>query len=97
MNTTKTPFTLIEKETITEFSFPKQEVLLDAELLALRAKNIEKGMSIGNLQKTKVEIFFEDSEGLKKVQTTIWGVTENYLILKGNLLIPIQRIHQVAI
>jgi len=88
---------LIEKEDISNFTFPKSEVLHDDELIANRKINILKGMKLGNSFKNKVQIFFEDSESLKKVETTIWGVTEKYLILKKNMLIPIRRIHSISI
>lgn len=88
---------LIEKEDIANFSFPSEEVLHETELKDLRKNNIVKGMKLGNLFKNKVHIIFEDSECLKRVETTIWGVTEKSLILKTNLFIPINRIHSITI
>ena len=38
----------------------------------------------------------EDNEGLKRVNTTIWGVTEDYVILKTSTIIPMERIVSVA-
>ena len=52
-------------------------------------------MKLGNSKKFKVHIIFEDKEGLKKVETTIWGVTEKNIILKRGTLIPIHRIHEI--
>ena len=40
---------------------------------------------------------FEDSEGLKQVETTIWATTDKRIILKGGVVIPIIRIHEVKI
>lgn len=88
---------LIEKEDIANFAFPSEEVLHEKELKDLRKNNIIKGMKLGNLFKNKVHIIFEDSECLKRVETTIWGVTEKSLILKTNLFIPINRIHSITI
>jgi hypothetical protein len=86
----------IEKEQISNFTFPESEVLKNKELIANRKRNILKGTKLGNLFKNKVHIFFEDSESLKKVDTTIWGFTEKHLILKRNMLIPISRIHSIS-
>ena len=86
---------LIEKEDIENFKFPKEEVLKDKLSINKRMKTILKGLKLGNKFKNKVHIYFEDSISLKKVETTIWGVTENYLILKSNMLIPIRRVHSI--
>lgn len=86
---------LIEKEDISSFVFPKEEVLLEKEDIKNRTESIQKGMKLGNAFKNKVQIYFEDSISIKRVETTIWGVTEKYLILKGNMLIPISRIHRI--
>lgn len=96
METINNQFNLIEKEDISKFVFPKAEVLKDILAITERSSNIERGLKLGNALKNKVQIYFEDSESMKKVQTTIWGVTEKYLILKSNVLIPIERIHQVT-
>ena len=87
--------TLIEKEQIVEFSFPKGEVLnseVKKEELRLR---IKRAMRLGNGSKRKVKIIFEDSEGKKKVETTIWGFTDKNVILKKTTIIPIRCIHEI--
>ena len=86
---------LIEKESIVEFSFPKGDVLDAEEQREERQARIEKGMHLGNASKGKVKIIFEDVEGMKKVETTIWGFTDKNVILKKTTIIPIRRIHEV--
>jgi len=86
---------LIEKESIVEFSFPKGDVLETEEKRDERQARIEKGMHLGNASKGKVKIIFEDVEGMKKVETTIWGFTDKNVILKKTTIIPIRRIHEV--
>lgn len=87
--------TLIEKESITEFSFPKGDVLPSEEKRNERQARIKRGMRLGNNLKRKVKIIFEDIEGLKKVETTIWGFTDKNVILKKTTIIPIRCIHEV--
>lgn len=87
---------LIEKEEISKFIFPKEEVIQDAAEILLRTENLAKGLKLGNNYKGKVEILFEDNTSIKKVETTVWGVTEKYIILKGDILIPIKRIHSIS-
>lgn len=52
-------------------------------------------MSLGNLEKVKVKIFFEDDKSKIYVETTIWGVTDESVILKQGLVIPNKRIYKV--
>tara|TARA_B100000809_G_scaffold79689_1_gene77810 strand:- start:8988 stop:9287 length:300 start_codon:yes stop_codon:yes gene_type:complete len=87
--------TLIEKESIVEFSFPKEDVLDTEEQKEEREARIKRGMRLGNSMKRKVKIIFEDEEGMKKVETTIWGFTDKNVILKKTTVIPIRRIHEV--
>ena len=37
-------------------------------------------------------MFFEDNNGLKMVETTIWGLTDKSVILKKSTIIPLQRV-----
>lgn len=87
--------TLIEKEAVDGLVFPKTEVLVSDQDRETRAKHLRKATTLGNLNKFKVHIQFEDTEGLKTVYTTIWAVTEKKIILKGGRSIPRNRVHSV--
>jgi hypothetical protein len=87
--------TTVEKEEITSFSFPKGDVLSSEIKKAERQSRIKKAMRLGNSIKRKVKIIFEDAEGLKKVETTIWGFTDKNIILKKTTIIPIRCIHEI--
>jgi hypothetical protein len=50
---------------------------------------------LGNLYKVKSRICFETKEGSKVIETTIWSVTNNYVIIKGGQVIPVQCITAV--
>ena len=41
-------------------------------------------------------IYFEDDMSKKMVETTIWGVTEERVILKQGVVIPVKRIHKIV-
>ncbi|MFN4235187.1 MAG: hypothetical protein ACK4IK_10325 [Bacteroidia bacterium] len=86
---------LIEKEKIADLKFPSEEVLKTKEEITQRRSDLEKATILGNAHRGKIKIIFEDSEGLKKVDTTIWATTEKNIILKQGVIIPICRIHQV--
>ena len=94
--TTMTKFEPIDKEKISELRFPQTEVLTDAENIAERELNLKNALTLGNLERAKTKIFFEDEEGLKMVETTVWGVTDKRIILKHGVVIPIQRVHSIV-
>lgn len=93
-NDTKKP-TLIEKENIRGLKFPENDVLSSKDEIKIRNADLERAMKLGNLEHNKIKIVFEDSEGVKQVETTVWGVTDKRVILKQGILIPIHRIHEI--
>jgi predicted alternative tryptophan synthase beta-subunit len=86
---------IIEKELVSSQQFSKREVLSDGYAIAQRQNKLERAMQLGNLYKVKSKIFFETQEGSKVVETTIWAVTNNYIMIKGGRVIPIQCITSV--
>jgi hypothetical protein len=86
---------LIEKEIISNLMFPKEEVLMDEHGKTHRQATLEHAMKLGNNHRHKATITFEDSENVKQVETTVWAVTEKWIILKGSMVIPICRVHEV--
>ncbi len=86
---------LIDKERVADLSFPKEEVLTDAQAIKERFNTLQRGMTLGNLQKQKSRIYFKDDEGEKVVETTIWAVTSNFILLKYGISIPINRIIKI--
>lgn len=84
-----------EKEAIEGLSFPSEEVLLTAAERQELARQLDKASSLGNLDKHKVHIKFEDATGIKTIHTTIWAVTEKTILLKAGRSIPRHRIHAI--
>lgn len=87
-----TTYETIEKENIRSLKFPNSEVLQDKEARLQRNIELFRAQSLGNLEHAKIKIFFEDNESRKMVETTVWAVTDNRVVLKQGLGIPINRI-----
>ena len=89
-------FEPIEKEFIQSLRFPKTDVLNDVETMYQRTSDLNRAQSLGNLEHSKIKIFFEDDASKKAVETTIWGVTDSRVILKQGVVIPVNRIHKIV-
>ncbi|AWM14589.1 hypothetical protein NHF50_12350 [Flavobacterium sp. NRK F10] len=89
-------FELIDKELISSLHFPQTEVLFEKEDILQRRNDLDRALSLGNLEHVKIKIFFEDDSNFKVVETTIWGVTDTRVILKQGVIIPVNRIHKIV-
>ena len=87
-----TTFESIEKEKIHSLRFPSTEVLDDKDAIYQRNSDLNRAQSLGNLEHSKIKIFFEDNQSKKVVETTVWAVTDNRVVLKQGIGIPINRI-----
>ncbi len=88
---------LIQKEVVPLLHFPKEDVLFSKEEILKREKDLHKAETLGNIDHIKIKIFFQDVEGDKVVDTTIWAVTDKAIILKKSAVIPIHRISRIVI
>ncbi len=87
-----TNFEIIEKENIISLKFPDTEVLSDVKDIYQRNNDLNRAQALGNLEHSKIKIFFEDNQSKKMVETTVWAVTDKSVILKKGVGIPINRI-----
>jgi uncharacterized protein (UPF0248 family) len=83
---------LVEKETVKAMFFPREEVLKTVDSAKERRNLLERATVLSNLYHNKVKIVFEDRDGSKMVDTTIWATTDTAIMLKGGVVIPIHRI-----
>jgi hypothetical protein len=92
-----TAFEAIEKEMIEDLKFPNKEVLVDKDSIKERETDLNRALSLGNLEHSKIKIYFEDNISRKLVETTVWGVTDKRVILKKGVVIPINRVHRISL
>ncbi len=90
--TSKSSIQLIDKEQIKFLTFPKEDVLVKANDKLNRSLELKRAMVLGNLEQQKVKIVFVDNQGIKKVETTIWALTDKSVILKQSMVIPLGRV-----
>lgn len=86
---------IIEKEKISKLTFPAKEVLSGEKEVRNRNARIRQARGLGHSAGLKVKIVFEDDQSKKMVETTIWGISGNDVILKNGITIPADRIHDI--
>ena len=96
-NTSTAIISPIQKEEVSQLNFPTEEVLIHTEAVEQRRMALERAVVLGNTYKGKTKLVFEDSEGIKQIETHIWGLTDKRVILKQGIVIPINRIHEVTL
>lgn len=84
--------TLIAKETLSEYHYHDHEVLKSEDDIKIRKMQLNRALILGNAYRRKIKLTFETTDGLKQVETTIWAVTEQNVLLKGGKFIPIRAI-----
>jgi hypothetical protein len=84
--------TLIEKEIIPNLKFKSSVSFKQQDNLMER---LEEATKMGNNDHIKIAIIFQDDEGMKRVETTIWATGAKYICLKGGVWLPINRIKEV--
>ncbi len=89
--------TIIEKETLSDYHFIDHEVLNSADDVKIRKMNLNRALILGNAYRRKIKLIFETTDGIKQVETTIWAVTEQNVVLKGGKFIPINTIIKVKV
>ena len=88
-------FQLIEKEEVASLKFPDKDVMSDKDDVIQRKLDLERALTLGNLEHLKIKIFFEDDSSKRVTETTVWGITADEVILKKGVVIPIKRIHKI--
>lgn len=87
-----TAYNEIAKEEVGGLHFPDEDVLTSENDRKQRQSALERAMTLGNLEQIKFKIYFEAHEAKLFIDTTIWGVTDETVILKQGLMIPAKRI-----
>lgn len=79
---------LIEKENIQRYKIIHAEQDRTEEL----RDKLTGAQRLGNEFKSKVSIVFQTEDGPKRVETTVWSLTEKYIQIKNGIHIPLSSI-----
>ena len=82
----------VDKSRLAEISFGKYDFHEQGLSARLRYK-LERAVLLGNLYKCHSTIQFYDEQGrYMETEATVWAVTENYIMIKGGIAIPVYSI-----
>ena len=82
---------IIEKEHIGDYKIIPAEVDNTATLY----DKLRAAQRLGNEFKSKTTIVFQTQDGPKRIETTVWSLTEQYIQIKNGVLIPLKSILKV--
>ncbi len=88
---------VIPKERISTLRFPKQPITLSDEQHRDILLKLQEATRLGNAEHGKCRIAFQDDEGLKAVETTIWTFDPENIVLKYGMTIPVSRVVSIEI
>ena len=77
--------------------FARVEVLKTVQEIISRKRELEKAVWLGNVFRNKVKLFFKANNEEKVLETTVWGLTDESVIIKGGAIIPINSIYRVNV
>ena len=95
-NSTISTATLIPKEEVASLRFPSTEVLKTKEERETLYARLKQATVLGNIDHSKIRVVFEDDQGRKMIETTIWATGEKNIVLKHGMTIPIHRIVEIS-
>lgn len=88
--------TNIDKSVIANLKFSKEDVLNSHEARSIRNWKLNRALQVGNNYKTHVNLVFQDSQSnVYTTELTVWAVTENQVVLKGTMMVPITSVIDV--
>jgi len=76
---------LIQKEEVSQYHLIKAE----SGNKNVTKEKLERALRLGNEFKSKTVITFQTDDGAKKIETTVWSVTDEFIQIKGGVALPL--------
>lgn len=87
----------IEKEEIKNLSFLDKDVLNSEVEQKERFYFAQKARTLGNIEKSKSRICFHTTNGIYEVNTTVWDVDNDFIMLKGASALPLKSVYSISL
>ncbi|WP_324677756.1 hypothetical protein [Hymenobacter sp. GOD-10R] len=87
------PNEVVTRETISTLRFPASDVLTTTVERQQRRWQAERAAVLGNGYQSKVNIYFQTSDGsTKRVHTTVWASDAEFISLKSGKALPLRAV-----
>ncbi len=83
--------TLIQKEDVDKFRFIPADIDNSAPFM----NKLQNALRLGNEFKSKTSIVFNTEDGPKRIETTVWSLTDRYIQIKNGILIPLRSLIEI--
>lgn len=78
----------IEKEEVINYHF----LAADIRRREVTREKLERALRLGNEFKSKTYITFQTDQGPKRIETTVWTLTDEFIQIKGGVTIPLKSL-----
>ena len=79
---------LIQKEEVVNYHF----LPADLKKTEVTKDKLERALRLGNEYKSKTFITFQTDQGPKRIETTVWTLTDEFIQIKGGVTIPLKSL-----
>ncbi len=83
--------TLIQKEDVNKFKFIPADLDNSVKFIT----KLQNALRLGNEFKSKTDIVFNTEDGPKRIETTVWSLTDKYIQIKHGILIPLKSLIEI--
>ncbi len=83
---------LIQKEEVEKFHF----LQVDKKESQITKEKLERAVRLGNEFKSKTMISFLTDQGPKKIETTVWTLTDDFIQIKKSVSIPLKSLIDIS-
>jgi len=90
-------YSVIAKEQIPFCFLSKEDVLENDHQRKRRKDQLQKAAHHNRLFHTRAKIIFDTIDETKEVNANIWEVTDNHVMLKGGINIPVNCVREVIL
>ncbi len=81
----------IEKEEVINYHFTNVE----KSKREVTREKLERALRLGNEFKSKTFLTFQTDQGAKRIETTVWTLTDEFIQIKGGVTIPLKSLLDV--
>lgn len=86
----------IAQAQLSELHFAKTDVLHDRLQQSMRSYNLQRAMQLCCIEHETVNLVFTTDQGLSvQLETLVWAVSDDFVLLQGGWFLPVKAISKI--